>query len=75
MPSEVKLENFWIMKNSKIWKKWYAEQSEAKKYTEKLNRVQNAQFCGLKTWGQGTCACAWNIPYLFICRIVIVTLE
>ena len=33
------------------------------------------------TWGQGSLRpdapriCAWNIPYLFICRIVIVTLE
>ena len=33
MPSEARLENFWILivKNSKILKKKYAEQSEAKK--------------------------------------------
>ena len=28
-------------------------QREAKKIMEKLNRVQNALFWGLKTWGQG----------------------
>ena len=33
MPSEARLENFWILivKNSKILKKKYAERSEAKK--------------------------------------------
>ena len=40
MPSEVRMENFWIwtMKKQNI-KKYYAKQSEAKKIMEKLHRA------------------------------------
>ena len=42
MPSEVRLDNFWIwiMKNSKILKKLNAKWSKAKKNMEKLDRAQ-----------------------------------
>ena len=41
MPSEARLENFWILivRNSKILKKKYAERSEAKKIRKKLDRA------------------------------------
>ena len=40
-------------KNSKILKKKYAERSEAKKISKKLDRAPKWSILGLKTWGQG----------------------
>ena len=51
--SEARLENFliWIMKNSKILKKYYAEQSKAKKIMEKLNMAQKCSVLGPQNLG------------------------
>ena len=37
MPNKARLDIFWIyiIKNSQIWKKWYAELTEVKNYTKK----------------------------------------
>ena len=55
MPSEVRLENFWILiiKNSKILKKKYAKQSEAKKIWKKLDRAPKCSILGPQNLGSG----------------------
>ena len=55
MPSEARLENFWILivKNSKILKKKYAERSEAKKIRKKLDRASKWSILGPQNLGSG----------------------
>ena len=55
MPSEARLENFWILivKNSKIIKKKYAKRSEAKKIRKKLDRAPKCSILGPQNLGSG----------------------
>ena len=55
MPSEARLENFWIpiVKNTKILKKKYAKQSEAKKIRKKLDRAPKWSILGPQNLGSG----------------------
>ena len=60
MPSEARLENFWILivKNSKILKKKYAKRSEAKKIRKKLDRAPKWSILGPQNLGSG----GWGGP-------------
>ena len=61
MPSEVRLEKFWIqiMKYSQIWMKKYAEWSEGKKITEKLKEGLKSSILGPQNLGSGEGSGPW----------------